>query len=76
VNLTFDPADIEVAAGTSVTWTNEDGFDHTVTANEGAFNSGVMAGGDTFSQVFDTPGVFDYFCAIHPTMTGSVTVTP
>ncbi len=47
---------------------------HTVSATEGAFESGLMAGGVTFSQVFDTPGTFDYACAIHPEMRGTVTV--
>lgn len=76
VNVTFEPATIEVEAGATVTWTNRDGFSHTVTANEGDFDSGVLEGGSSFSQVFETPGSYDYFCAIHPSMTGTVTVVP
>ena len=76
VDLAFEPATIEVAAGAAVTWTNDDGVPHTATANEGEFNSGVLERGDSFSQTFETPGSFDYFCAIHPSMTGTVTVTP
>jgi plastocyanin len=76
VDLAFEPADIEVAVGTTVDWTNDDPFDHTITARDGAFDSGVMAAGDTFSQTFDSPGTYEYFCAIHPSMTGTVTVTP
>ena len=71
---TFVPADITVSVGDSVEWTNLDDEGHTVTATEGAFESGLMAGGVTFSEVFDTPGTFDYVCAIHPEMRGTVTV--
>ena len=45
-----------------------------MSATDGAFESGLMAGGVTFSQVFETPGAFDYVCAIHPEMRGTVTV--
>jgi plastocyanin len=71
---TFVPANVTVSVGDSVEWTNLDDEGHTVTATEGAFESGLMAGGVTFSQVFDTPGTFDYVCAIHPDMRGTVTV--
>jgi plastocyanin len=74
VDVSFQPASIDVAAGTTVTWTNDDGFGHTVTATDGAFNSGVLDGGASFSQIFSEPGTFEYFCAIHPSMTGTVTV--
>ena len=74
VDLTFQPPVIEVDAGTSVTWTNEDGVPHTVTARTADFNSGVMQEGGTFSQTFDAPGTFDYFCAVHPSMSGTVVV--
>ena len=47
-----------------------------VTARDGAFDSGTLGGGDVFSQTFGDSGTFDYFCAIHPSMTGTVTVTP
>ena len=76
VDVAFEPADIEVPVGTTVDWTNEDPFAHTVTARDGAFDSGTMDGGGTFSQTFYEPGTFEYFCAIHPSMTGTVTVTP
>jgi plastocyanin len=71
---TFVPANITVSAGESVQWTNLDDEGHTVSATDGAFESGLMAGGVTFSQVFDTPGTYDYVCAIHPEMRGTVTV--
>jgi plastocyanin len=75
VDLTFQPDSVEIDAGATVTWTNEDAVPHTVTARTDAFNSGVMQEGATFSHTFDEPGTFDYFCAIHPSMTGTVTVT-
>ena len=76
VDVAFKPADIEVPAGSTVDWTNEDPFAHTVTARDGAFDSGNLDAGGTFSQTFPEPGTFEYFCAVHPSMTGTVTVTP
>ena len=76
VDVAFAPADIEIPVGTTVDWTNEDPFAHTVTARDGAFDSGTMDGGGTFSQRFEERGSFEYFCAIHPSMTGTVVVTP
>jgi plastocyanin len=74
-NFAFDPADVEVAAGTTVTWTNNDGTPHRVKANDDSFDSDDMSQGDTFEHTFDTAGTFDYICAIHPSMKGTVTVT-
>ncbi len=70
----FGPASINVAVGSSVSWTNQDGTAHTVTADDGSFDSGSLAQGATFSQTFDTPGTYTYHCAIHPSMTGTITV--
>jgi plastocyanin len=72
----FVPADISVSAGTTVTWTNNDSAPHTVTLDDGSADSGNMAQGSTFSLAFDTAGTFAYYCAIHASMTGTVTVTP
>jgi plastocyanin len=76
VDVAFAPKDIEVPVGTTVDWTNDDPFAHTVTADDGAFDSGTMDAGQVFSLTFDEPGTFDYFCAVHPSMTGTVTVIP
>lgn len=73
-DFSFSPKDITVQAGTTVTWTNEGRAPHTVTADKGAFDSKRMSPGATFSFTFDTPGVYDYHCDIHPSMTGKVTV--
>jgi plastocyanin len=75
-SMSFQPAAVQVPVGTTVTWTNSDGINHTVTSDTGAFDSGTMPDGDTFSYTFDTVGSFPYHCAIHPGMRGSVVVTP
>lgn len=74
-NIAFDPAQLEIAAGTTVTWTNREAIPHTVTASDATFDSGTLDEGGTFQHTFDTAGTFDYACAIHPGMTASVTVT-
>jgi len=70
----FSPATLTVNAGTAVRWRNNDGREHTVTASNRAFDSGVMAVGATFTKVFTTPGTYAYLCAIHPDMTGTIAV--
>lgn len=71
----FAPANLTVAAGTTVTWSNRDGIAHTVTGDALAFDdSGVLAPGQSFSQTFDTPGAFPYRCDPHPWMEGTITV--
>ncbi len=70
----FDPNPIEIVAGQSVTWTNADGAGHTVTADDGSFDSGRLANGQTFSQVFATKGTFTYHCAIHSSMKATIVV--
>ena len=72
--LTFYPASISVAAGTTITWTNKDAIAHTVTSNSNAFDSGTVSSGATFSFTFATAGTYSYHCAIHPSMVASVTV--
>ena len=73
-NFTFNPGNITVAVGTTLTWTNGDGPSHTTTSDAEGWDSGVLASGDSFELVFDTPGVFTYHCSIHPSMSASVTV--
>lgn len=74
-DFTFSPATLEVEAGTTVTFTNEDGFAHTATAKDKSFDSGNLEQDATFEQTFDTPGTYEYLCAIHNSMTGSVVVS-
>ncbi|OGO32966.1 MAG: plastocyanin [Chloroflexi bacterium RBG_16_56_11] len=70
----FRPATLTVTAGTMVTWRNNDGVTHTVTADDGSFDSGSLSGGDNFSHTFAVKGTFTYHCGFHPTMTGKVIV--
>lgn len=63
-----------ISAGTTVTVTNDDAVPHTWTSEDGVFNSGTLAGGETFDFTFENPGEFAYFCSIHAEMTGSITV--
>ena len=74
-NFAFNPATIEVAVGTTVTWTNADSATHTVTADDSSFDSNNLASGATFTQTFSTAGTFTYHCKIHPSMKGTVTVS-
>jgi plastocyanin len=73
-DFAFGPATLSVAVGSTVTWTNADSAAHTVTADDGSFDSKSLAAGSTFSQTFDTAGTFAYHCSIHPNMTASVDV--
>ena len=74
-DFAFDPAELRVAAGTTVTWTNRDSVPHTATADDGSFDTGAIDGGASASHTFDAPGTFAYICAFHPNMTGTVIVT-
>src|SRR5215470_12310752 len=65
-NFNFTPANMTVAAGTTITWTNNDDVEHTVTASDNSFSSKALETGDTFSYTFAQPGTYSYFCAIHP----------
>ncbi len=73
-NMKFDPAELTVAAGDSVTFTNADGAPHTATADDGSFDTGTLKKGDSVSITFAAAGVFAYHCAIHRSMKAVVTV--
>jgi plastocyanin len=70
----FSPPTLTVDAGTLVRWRNNDGREHTVTANDRSFDSGLMPVGATFVRTFSVPGTYAYICAIHPDMTGTIAV--
>jgi amicyanin len=72
--FTFLPQRITVKAGTTVTWINEDDVPHTVASSSKAFKSKALDTADKFSFTFTTPGTYDYFCSLHPHMTGAVVV--
>jgi nitrite reductase (NO-forming) len=79
----YTPKEISVTKGSTVTWTNDDSTIHTVVegtaqggaAGEPAFDSSIIAPKGTWENTFDTAGEFDYYCSLHPFMTGKVTVT-
>jgi hypothetical protein len=73
-DFNFSPVGVTVNAGDSVTWRNTGGEGHTATSNNGAFDTGVLNPGASKTVVFGTVGAFDYHCAIHPYMHGTVTV--
>jgi plastocyanin len=74
-NFTFNPATVTVKAGTTVTWTNKDDIPHGIAATNNAFKrSQALDTDDSFSFTFTTPGTYQYFCYIHPHMTGTIVV--
>lgn len=73
-NFAFAPAVLTVKVGTKVTWTNNDGATHTVTADQGAFGSGGLPTGQSYSFTFTKAGTYTYHCSIHPAMTASIIV--
>lgn len=73
VDFAFDGPQT-VGVGDTITVTNEDTVAHTWTADEGDFDSGNLAQGDSFDFTFDEPGEFSFVCTIHPQMTGTITV--
>jgi plastocyanin len=75
-SLTFDARTVRVRAGTAVRWTNTDQLQHSVTADDGGFDSGFIEPGRSYERVFDRPGDYAYHCTPHPFMTGHVIVEP
>jgi len=73
-SMAFSPSTITITAGSTVKWTNNDAIAHTVTSNTGAFDSGNMAAGATYSYTFSTAGTYNYHCTYHSGMTGTVMV--
>jgi plastocyanin len=73
-NFSFTPKSVTVKAGTTLTWTNQDDEAHTVTSTSKQFNSKPLDTGDKFSFTFTTPGTYQYFCSLHPFMTGTIVV--
>ena len=79
-NECYLPYEVNVAVGATVTWDNVDTAAHTVTSGtpsegfDGVFDSGLFMTGTTYEFTFDTEGTYDYFCMVHPWMTGIVNV--
>jgi plastocyanin len=70
--MKFDPPALQVAAGDSVTFTNEDAAPHTATANDGSFDTGRLGRGESATVTISSPGTVAYICKIHPAMKGTV----
>jgi amicyanin len=73
-NFAYQMANIQVRAGTTVTWTNQDNVPHSITFKNGMKDSGLLYQGQSFSYTFSTPGTYQYYCTVHPYMVATVTV--
>lgn len=71
-NFSFNPATLTVKMGDTVTWTNNDSANHQIRSD--MFNSAPLSNGQTYSFTFKTAGTYNYSCAIHPSMTGTIIV--
>lgn len=70
----FEPANLTIAVGDSVTFVNRDNAPHTATQNDRAFDTGRLSRNGQSTLTFTAAGSFDYFCAVHPNMKGRITV--
>jgi plastocyanin len=73
-DLKYRPATVEVGVGDTVTWTNNDDREHTVTADDGSFDSGKLRTGKSYSRKFDKPGRYPYGSDPSPRTKGVVVV--
>jgi plastocyanin len=73
-NFSFAPGTVSVPVGTTVIWTNRDDVPHNVVSTQQKFRSPVLDTDERFSHRFDASGAYEYFCSIHPKMTGRVVV--
>ena len=75
VDFAFSPTELTIPVGSTVTWRNAGEAPHTVTADDGSFDSDMIEAGGSWARTFESAGTFAYFCALHPDMAGVVTVT-
>jgi len=75
-NFTFAPKELTVKAGTVIVFRNRDDIPHTVNGTNAEFHSKALDTDESFSFTFANPGTYEYFCGLHPQMTGGVVVTP
>jgi len=68
----YQPAEITIKSGETITWINKDSVKHTATGD--SFDSGLFGKDETFQQQFDEAGTYDYICTPHPYMKGKVIV--
>ena len=72
----YAPRSLDVRVGTRVTWTNADAVPHTATDRSKRWDTGVLAGASSTTVAFEAAGTYRYYCTIHPSMSGEVTVRP
>jgi plastocyanin len=70
----FQLPDLTIAVGDTIRWTNADSAPHTSTGRNREWDSGTLSQGSAFSETFSTAGSFEYYCEIHPSMVGTITV--
>jgi plastocyanin len=75
-NFTFVPQRVTIKPGTTITWVNDDDIPHAIAATGKEFRSKVLDTNDKYSFTFTTAGTFEYFCSLHPHMTGTIVVEP
>ena len=73
-DFAFSPRTVEIRVGDRVTWTNRDTVEHTATARNGAFDTGLLGESESHSVRFMAAGTYRYICTPHPNMTGTVVV--
>jgi len=74
-DFAYSPSSLTIPVGTAVTWKNNDTASHTVTDSNGAFDSGNLDQGKTFTFTFTKAGTYNYGCSYHPSMHGTIVVT-
>lgn len=72
--FTFSPVQVRVKKGTTVTFTNKDASQHSATADNGSFDTGLLSNGESKTVTFDTVGTFNYHCKMHPSMRATIIV--
>ena len=75
-NFSFGPMELTIQAGTEVTWINRDDVPHVIMSVDHKFKSRALDTDDKYSFTFQDPGTYEYFCAVHPKMTGKIIVKP
>ena len=72
--MAFNPPSLSIAAGDTVVFTNQDAAPHTATSDDGLFDTGRLSQGQSAQLTFSAAGTYPYYCAIHPSMRGTITV--
>jgi plastocyanin len=73
-NFTFSPMTIEVQRGATIKWVNKDDIPHVVASTAGVFKSRAIDTDGSFVFTFAEPGTYEYYCSVHPKMTGKIVV--